>query len=572
MQDNLLADQEAQRSKYLQAILDSSSPKKLIVAGPGTGKTFTFREVLSRVGAGDNLALTFIRKLVRDMERELDGLAEVKTFHAYCKRLLHEKHGGKELFPFLTQIMDEDADFLGIALIGFEDAFQNLDEDSDEISFYLRRGDYYNAVSFNDSVYRVLKEVQEDSSLIPHYGQIVIDEFQDFNLLEVAFINELEKHGSILIVGDDDQAVYSLRHSSPVYLREKYRSGDYETFDLPFCSRCPRVVVEAASSFISGIKDAGGLESRIDRPFIPYLEDKEYENEAYPKIISATASNISCVGKVVRLGIQNIPEKDIEEAHESDYPCVLIIGLRQYLNPLKKLLDEHFTNVAFTQSTNRQYSLSDAYELLRRDDTSSLGWRVLAGVELPKGVLAKIVISSKDLTPFRELLTEEFKEKHLQVLDLLRKRELEESDRQSLESLLGDDASPIADHFHPPDEEEELDLDLTEPSILMSSFEGCKGLSAGHVFIVGLNDEIMPRINSKREIDDIEISKFIVAMTRTRKLLYLLSNRWDYGPKGPRLYPSTFLEYVPKELQHSAGYVKSEGVDDLMEEVWGEHS
>ena len=33
------------------------------------------------------------------MEDDLGDLAEVKTFHAFCKRLLHEKRGGFELYP-----------------------------------------------------------------------------------------------------------------------------------------------------------------------------------------------------------------------------------------------------------------------------------------------------------------------------------------------------------------------------------------------------------------------------------------------------------------------------------------
>ncbi len=47
---------EAQRQAALDAILDSAAPKKLIVAGPGTGKTHTFRAGLERAGGG--VALT----------------------------------------------------------------------------------------------------------------------------------------------------------------------------------------------------------------------------------------------------------------------------------------------------------------------------------------------------------------------------------------------------------------------------------------------------------------------------------------------------------------------------------
>lgn len=55
------------------------------MAGPGTGKTYTFGQIFRNSGEGEYLALTFIRKLKIDMAAELEELAEVKTFHEYCR-------------------------------------------------------------------------------------------------------------------------------------------------------------------------------------------------------------------------------------------------------------------------------------------------------------------------------------------------------------------------------------------------------------------------------------------------------------------------------------------------------
>src|ERR1017187_1158975 len=77
------------RAVALAAIVDSRSPKRLIVAGPGTGKSFTFRKALEAVGA-EGLALTFIRNLVEDLTNDLGDTAKVFTFHAYCKHLMHQ--------------------------------------------------------------------------------------------------------------------------------------------------------------------------------------------------------------------------------------------------------------------------------------------------------------------------------------------------------------------------------------------------------------------------------------------------------------------------------------------------
>ena len=390
---NFFENQYILRKRYLQDILSSTDRKKIIVAGPGTGKTYTFKKLLRRSGVNNNLVLTFINKLVQDMEKDLGELAEVKTFHAFCKKLLHEKRGGFELFPFLNQIIYEDAECLGISLSNFSNAFQTLQEDSEEIKFYLSRGNYYNSVCFDDSVYRVYKESQINSSFIPQYNQILIDEYQDFNPLEVAFINELQKRNPILIVGDDDQAVYSARNSSPNHLREIYNSGEFTKFELPFCSRCPRVIVEAVTSFTNQVIENEGFVNRINRKYIPFLEDKEYENEKYPKIINAEVSNIKCLSNLINASIINIPPKDIKESQEENYPCILIVGKRQYLNPIYKSLSTTYNNVTFKQSENRSYSYCDAYCYLLNDRESNLGWRIIAGLELNKYLLEEIIKS-----------------------------------------------------------------------------------------------------------------------------------------------------------------------------------
>src|SRR5262249_45184675 len=162
----------------------------------------------------------------------------------YCKKVLHEQNGKVELVPFLTKIIERDAALLEEALESFDTKFRTLDEKSPEIQFYLNRGDYYEVVGFDDSVYRLYKELQSNPAILPAFDQILIDEFQDFNPLEVAFIDELTKKGNILIVGDDDQAVYDGRSSSPVHLRQLHNSGSYTRFDLPFCGRCPEVIVD----------------------------------------------------------------------------------------------------------------------------------------------------------------------------------------------------------------------------------------------------------------------------------------------------------------------------------------
>ena len=75
-------DQEAARAECLERILTSESSCQIIVAGAGTGKTFAFKQLLERV-SGNALAVTFINALANDMTKELDGLADTRTFHSF---------------------------------------------------------------------------------------------------------------------------------------------------------------------------------------------------------------------------------------------------------------------------------------------------------------------------------------------------------------------------------------------------------------------------------------------------------------------------------------------------------
>jgi superfamily II DNA or RNA helicase len=69
--EQLKKHQREQRAKCLRDIVDSVEKKKLIVAGAGTGKTYTFSKVIEKRKGGNNLAMTFIRKLVADMDAAL---------------------------------------------------------------------------------------------------------------------------------------------------------------------------------------------------------------------------------------------------------------------------------------------------------------------------------------------------------------------------------------------------------------------------------------------------------------------------------------------------------------------
>jgi len=570
--EELKEKQRIERDACLQDILKSPSKKKMIVAGPGTGKTFAFSRVLDSNGGANNIAMTFIKKLSDDMDHAFGNVAEVKTFHAYCKKILHEQNGRVDLVPYLTQVIEKDVEVLGEVYSEFDAKFQNLEEDSPAITFYLERGDYYEVVSFNDSVYRLYKALQADEDIVPEFDQILIDEFQDFNQLEVAFIGELEKKGPILIVGDDDQAIFDDRFASPDYLRERYESGEYKTFELPFCGRCPEVIVNATNAIITETQKLGGFDGRIPKRYECYIPDKESDSNRYPKIIAAHCTNAQTVANYVKKSIGIIDGDDIAESwvEGKEYPTVLIVGAKQYLTKIEKELNEDYPQLKYTKPGERGYGVVEGYKQLLTVQDSNLGWRILAEFFLSTEEFEVILTNSLDGTPIVQLLDDEFINAHRRVLEIIQLiktgEELPKKLKIELKHIVDNCSKDILDWFSPVDEEEVV-VDKTLPSILLTSFKGCKGLSAGHVFIVGANNGSIPV--DPRGIKDVEIGQFIVALTRTRKQCHIIANKWLYSPKDdngkwiPQFKRTVFLDFIPAELTNDLGELNAKKIEAI---------
>jgi len=565
--EELVISQKEERRQILQSILDSKEQKKIIVAGAGTGKTFTFSEILKLNPDGANIAMTFIRLLRNDMAESLGEFAEVRTFHEFCKKILHENRGGFFLYPKLTTIIKEDSKHLGVHCENFDEKFQVLDETGYEISFYLKRGDYYNTVAFNDSVYRMWKELQTTPDIISNFDQILIDEFQDFNPLEVAFIDELEKKGNILIVGDDDQAVYDTRFSTPRFIREKFQSGQYEKFQLPFCSRCTEVIVNTTNAILSAAQANGNLKNRVPKRYEYFIESKEAENEKYPHITTAQLTNIHAVIKFLKKKIEIITSDEIAESYEEgkEYPTVLIVGARQYLNPIFKSFNDDYANITFKQSEKSEVNICDGYDFLSHDIKSNLGWRILIDFLLEHDAIKSIITKSNNGTALIELLPESLVKQQLNIISIIAKLNKKDENNDlllaDLETLVDVNLLEEIKAKFLPSKELEIIPDKTQPSILLTSYQGCKGMSAGFVFIVGANNGVMPKDISN--ISDVEISQFVVALTRTRKKCFILSENWMYAPKDnngnwiPKNERSTFIDWIPAELIENLGLLKS---------------
>ena len=250
----------------------------LIVAGAGTGKTRVLAnrivylvDQVPGLTADRILAVTFSRKAAEEMRHRVEALLgayadelHVSTFHAFCYQLL--QHHGLEIglpkrlallghveqWMLLRQLLPE----LGLVHYAYghdpsgcvegmlrfiNRAKDELVSPSDYAAFletlakpddHLRQHEVQRvyqryqealretgALDFGDLVVEVLRLFRERPALLAQYQEqfssILVDEFQDTNVAQIALVSTLAaRHRNLCVVGDDDQAIYRFRGAS----------------------------------------------------------------------------------------------------------------------------------------------------------------------------------------------------------------------------------------------------------------------------------------------------------------------------------------------------------------------
>ncbi|MGC2287536.1 MAG: AAA family ATPase [Candidatus Acidiferrum sp.] len=135
-------DHEAERKNEVATISQSTHRRKVIVAGPGTGKSYLFKDLINKKkseGKSNFLAITFIGKLRDALADELCGLAETTTIHAFARSFVFEHLKDWSYYPRMYELISEDLKAEGVGAVEVGDPR------------YAQKTKHYRAVGTRDS-------------------------------------------------------------------------------------------------------------------------------------------------------------------------------------------------------------------------------------------------------------------------------------------------------------------------------------------------------------------------------------------------------------------------------------
>lgn len=530
------------REAATNSILKDDSKKKVIVAGPGTGKTHLFVELFASKEGTDKLTLTFINALVEDLSLALRGISDVKTLHGYA--LSHFREFKVKIFPDMPELIREDGNVLLSLDLNFEDKIHEMDESDRHLDFYRERRKYYGHFGYSDIIFGLVRLFQNKPEAIPSYSQIVVDEFQDFNRLEVTLIELLTTKSPTLIAGDDDQALYDFKKSHPKYIRELHGDDrpDYTSLPLPFCSRSTKVVVEVVNDIVTEATKQGFLKRRVPKRYEYFpCPEKDKESADEPNLIHKRLED-----NQISWFIAKEMDKIANERRKKFEVLVISPYIAQCEKIGRALVGKGFGAVEYKTKSEGAISYIDGLRMLtkcRIGKESNLGWRIASrfklSVEAFKDALKASTVENPP--PFRSLIPRDKKEVIERDVLLLKKvGEKQPIDSADLDSLL-DSLSFNKDEIKKDFLRKKLfsgrKTSLSYPGIKKipitgTTIQSSKGLSAEYVFITHFDEKYLP---GKDGVTDQSICNVLVALTRARKKVWLISTTEE---------SSTFLSWI----------------------------
>ena len=637
----------------------------LVIAGAGSGKTrvLTYKiAYLISIGLRPEriLALTFTNKAADEMKNRIDSLLGsetskylyMNTFHSIFSRFLRREaesigfdknftiNDSDDSLSFLKSViknMNLDTKIYEPKKIAnkisncknnlilpdnYANNYENLQKDrrNDIEYFYLIYKKYFelsrnlNVMDFDDLLLYMYIMLYSRADLLEkyqnHFDFILVDEYQDTNLLQYHILKKLaEKHHKITVVGDDSQSIYSFRCArieNILNFQNDYREA--KIFKLTENYRSTQNIVNIANILIAKNKNRipktvfSNNEEGSKITYQCFMTDKEESSFLSEKILSLTNQ-------------KKFNYKDFAVLYRSNSQSrVLEEYLRKYKIPYKI-----YSGISFYQRKEIKDALAYLRFIVNRKDIEAFN-RI---INYPSRKIGDVTINKIAIYSFQNNISidEAIQQEHLiqtninkpTIAKISTFRELIEKYRQDIYKLdayelakkvldesglideLKADNSPegkerfenviellngIKDFTDNPDNKENgnnnivnyLETisvlttkddtdDKNDDFVSLMTVHSSKGLEFNNIFIIGMEQNTFPSYFSifPNEIEE-ERRLFYVAITRAKKNVFISrsENKYSFGSLKS-FDESIFIEDIKSEylVNNSIGFGKS---------------
>ncbi|MBU0806448.1 MAG: DNA helicase II [Gammaproteobacteria bacterium] len=616
---------------------------QLVLAGAGSGKTRVLVHriafLIQRLDVSPHsiLSVTFTNKAAAEMRHRIEDVLGqspagmwVGTFHGLAHRLLRahwQEAGLAENFQILDSDDQQRIVKRVIRDLGLDEqrwppkqAQWFINGQKDEglrpkniqpggdlfLATMLKIYEGYEAacaragvIDFSELLLRALDLWRDKPGLLEHYQRrfrhILVDEFQDTNAVQYAWLRFLAKGGeSLMVVGDDDQSIYGWRGAKIENIQQF--DSDFagaEIIRLEQNYRSTANILNAANALIANNQGRLGKELRTDvgdgEPINLYAAFNEHDEARYvvETIEDALRKDGLKRSEIAILYRSNAQSRVLEEALLREKIPYRIYGGQRFFERAEiknamaylRLLDGRGNDAALERVINvpargiGEKSVEAIREYARAHDVSMWGAinLMVAAKALParaSGALAGFIelinnLSAKALDMSLHLMTQTVIEQSgLIAYHKAEKGEKAQARIENLEELVSaartfennedDELSPLQAFLsHASLEAGDTQAAENEDSIQLMTLHSAKGLEFPQVFLVGMEEGLFPHKMSLEEPGRLEEERRLAYVGITRAMSKLVityaETRRLYGSETYNKV-SRFVREIPPQL------------------------
>jgi DNA helicase II / ATP-dependent DNA helicase PcrA len=552
------------------------------------------------------LISTFHSFCVRLLRREIHLLGYRRDFSIYdtddqkrlMKQILKESGAAPTRLP-VREILSRIsyAKNHRVPAAEYSSRFSSLDavEVENIYASYDTRLRQLQALDFDDLLLKTVEVLEKSPDSRAYYSDwyryILVDEYQDTNRPQYELLRLLTiKHQNLFVVGDEDQSIYKFRGAdiqnilrfekdfpgARIFrLEQNYRSTqsilhvasslaqhnierkgktlwtENEAGDDPICQRTASPHAEAA--WVCSRIEEIGAEDPCCRSAILYRAN--FLSRNFEEILLENGIPYAVVGSVAFFGRMEI--KDLLAYLRIIYNPDDDVALLRILNTPPRGIGSATVELLIRTALDKKVSLSQtlrdlvrdpqlairSYRALQRFQEALAGWQARRDSASLSDLLGSIVQE----TEYRKMLEREETTEDAAN----RMANIEELIRAAAESAeRGETVFEFLDRAALSSELDRLDPDAR---VSLMTLHSAKGLEFDVVFLVGLEEGLLPHSQSINTKEDLEEERRLcyVGITRARRKLFLTWARFrrNYGPEGGmESLPSRFLAEMSPDL------------------------